>query len=187
MPAAAAWIVPSIVGAAGVGASVYSANKSANAAKEAAKTQAASGQQALDVERDIYNQTRADLAPYRGVGASAITTLGSLMGLPASGGADAATGTAKGNLNTKLSASAVRTGPNGTGWVPATAGAKWYPGDSDVAGSGWPPQTVNPYQERTTSSYGGPVAMRAPDGTQQEVPGDQVAHFLSRGATIVRA
>jgi hypothetical protein len=73
--------VGAIVGSAvvGAGASVYSGNKAASAQKKAA-------QQSADIQRQQYEQTRADLAPYRDTGATALGRYGDLLGM---GGPDA--------------------------------------------------------------------------------------------------
>jgi hypothetical protein len=68
--------VGAIVGSAvvGAGASVYAGNK-------AAKAQSRAAQQAADVQRQQYEQTRADLAPYRDTGATALGRYGDLLGM----------------------------------------------------------------------------------------------------------
>lgn len=58
----------------GAGASIYSANKAASAQKKAA-------QQAGDIQKQQYEQTRADLAPYRDTGSNALSQYQSLLGL----------------------------------------------------------------------------------------------------------
>jgi hypothetical protein len=56
------------------GASVYGANKAASAQKKAAN-------QASQIQKDQYEQTRADLAPYRESGSNALSQYQSLLGL----------------------------------------------------------------------------------------------------------
>lgn len=58
----------------GAGASVYGANKAASAQKKAA-------QQAGDIQRQQYEQTRGDLAPYRDVGSNALSRYQNLLGM----------------------------------------------------------------------------------------------------------
>jgi len=58
----------------GAGASIYSANKAADAQKKAA-------QQAGDIQKQQYEQTRSDLAPYRDVGGNALSRYQSLLGM----------------------------------------------------------------------------------------------------------
>lgn len=56
------------------GASVYGANKAASAQKKAAN-------QSAQIQKDQYEQTRADLAPYRETGSNALSQYQSLLGL----------------------------------------------------------------------------------------------------------
>ena len=61
-----AWIATAVIGSAviGAGATMYGASKAADAQKDAA-------QQAAGLQREQYAQTRADLSPYRDIGADA--------------------------------------------------------------------------------------------------------------------
>lgn len=58
----------------GAGASVYGANKAASAQEKAAKA-------AGNIQKQQYDQTRADLAPYRDVGSNALSQYQNLLGL----------------------------------------------------------------------------------------------------------
>lgn len=58
----------------GAGVSAYSANK-------ASKAQSRAAQQAADVQRQQYEQSRADLAPFRDTGATALGRYGDLLGM----------------------------------------------------------------------------------------------------------
>jgi hypothetical protein len=58
----------------GAGASVYGANKAASAQKKAAA-------QAGQIQKDQYEQTRSDLAPYRDVGSNALSRYQNLLGM----------------------------------------------------------------------------------------------------------
>jgi len=107
--------------------SVASAKIQANAANKAAGTQAQSGQDALQIERDAYNnaQQRLDQAalvqkqiydenkgnfdPYRSLGASAASTLGAAMGLPVAMSAPASS-SSRGVPSGGMSVPAVGTG-----------------------------------------------------------------------------
>jgi hypothetical protein len=68
------WAVPAA-------ASIGGALIGADAAGSAADTQARATGQAVDETRRQYDQTRADLAPYRTAGASALSRLSSLLNL----------------------------------------------------------------------------------------------------------
>jgi len=57
------------------------ASAQANAAREAGALQAASARESLDFQRQMYNQQRADIAPYRQAGLTAQNQLLTLLGL----------------------------------------------------------------------------------------------------------
>jgi hypothetical protein len=65
-------------------------------AKSAAKTQAAAADRATELQRQMYGQTRADLAPWRDSGVQALNRMNALLGLApvSAGGSAAAPGTA---------------------------------------------------------------------------------------------
>lgn len=73
------------------GVDIWQAKRAGDAAKDAAQIQSDSGQQALNLYGQMYQQERNDLAPWRDTGGQAMTSLGSLMGLPSGpvGGGDA--------------------------------------------------------------------------------------------------
>lgn len=68
------WVATAVIGAGvlGAGASIYGANKAADA-----QTQAAD--KAIALQQNQYNQTRTDLAPYRDAGTDAATQLRSRL------------------------------------------------------------------------------------------------------------
>lgn len=71
------WVAVAVGGGAIVGAaaSAYAGDKAADASKAGAQASA-------DTQRYMYDQTRADTAPYRNVGVSALNQLAQLYGLP---------------------------------------------------------------------------------------------------------
>lgn len=73
MPAAIA--IPAIIGAAGVGASIYGANKASNAAQSAAAQQQASIDKAQQFQQNAFNQQQQALSPYRQAGQTALANL----------------------------------------------------------------------------------------------------------------
>lgn len=145
----------------------------ANAAGSARDAQQKYLDQALayEKEKDAGNVSReasryADysghIAPYLATGNSANARMASLLGLPA---------------NAPLTASA-----------PASAG----PGSVPTQTGGTPAAaTITPQpQARTTAApTGSPslVTMQAPDGSQKQVPSDQVDHYTKLGATLIGA
>jgi len=74
MPVATSTAIIAGTALAGAGASIYSANKAADAQKKAAA-------QATALERENNAQIRADFAPYRDAGASALTKYADSLGL----------------------------------------------------------------------------------------------------------
>jgi len=71
-----------IAAAASAGASVASAKMSSNAANKAAGMQQQSSNNALDFQRNIYNQQMQMQSPWVGLGQQSAMTLGRLMGAP---------------------------------------------------------------------------------------------------------
>lgn len=69
-----AWVATAVIGAGvlGAGASIYSANKAADAQTTAAQT-------AANTSLSMYNTTRSDLSPYRDIGNTAATQLTSKL------------------------------------------------------------------------------------------------------------
>src|SRR6267154_2826339 len=70
-----AWVATAFIGAGvlGAGATIYGANKAADA-------QTAAGERAIAMQQQQYQQTRSDLSPYRDIGASAGSQLSSRIG-----------------------------------------------------------------------------------------------------------
>lgn len=171
--------MPPLVIAAGIAAagSVASAAIQSRAAGRAADTQSRAAQDAIERSRQIYEQQRADQAPYRNAGASAVTTLGGLMGLPMSSG-DA----------NPLPAAAPRApqdmpaGPQETGWQAIRNRLTNMPPGSSLQDLGNRVQTA---QAQTGSSYRRSVRLQAPDGEIADVPEEDADFFLSRGARRV--
>lgn len=74
------WVATAVIGGAviGAGASIYSANKGADAVGDSTATD-------LQLQRQIYNQNREDATPYREAGYTALDATMALMGLPSPG------------------------------------------------------------------------------------------------------
>ena len=135
-------------------ATARAADQSLQFQKDSLAAYSEAQQKATALQGRMYDTSRNDLAPYRGIGGAALGPLGYAMGLP---------GYEAGN----------------TGTLPATA-------PSNVSQTTAPtaqPSTGAPTASSTAQS--GPVQLRAPDGSVQAVPADQVDHYLSRGATRV--
>lgn len=70
----------------GAGTSIYAGSKQASAAKSAANAQLSAAQDTNALDKYIFDQTRADYAPGRDVGNSALYRISDLLGLERSGG-----------------------------------------------------------------------------------------------------
>lgn len=78
--------------AAAAAATIGGAVISSNAAGSAARTQAQSADAATGLQRDIYNQNRADTAPWRDTGSNALKMLADSLGVNGPDAASAASG-----------------------------------------------------------------------------------------------
>lgn len=69
-----AWVATAVIGSAiiGAGASIYASGEAADAQRDAANA-------GIDAQRQMYNQTRSDLTPYRVAGTDALTDLNSRL------------------------------------------------------------------------------------------------------------
>lgn len=181
MPAAVA--IPAIIGAAGSIGSAYIASRQASKATQA-ETQA--GQEALGLQRDIYNQTRGDLSPYRQAGVSALGQQMALLGLPAG-----ALSTVADGLQT--TSGAIGGPPPTQNDVPTGSSAgmrlndqgQYVPVNPNVVVP--PGSSYDQFQNR--SLYSGPdiptLQGRTPDGRMVSVPADKAGDFEANGGTIV--
>lgn len=82
-----------LIGAAviGAGASVAAGSMGASAAKSASNTQAAAADRATQLQSDIYQQNRADSAPWRETGSNALKMLADAIGVNGPEGTASAT------------------------------------------------------------------------------------------------
>lgn len=132
--------MPPALIAAGVAAagSVAGSLISGSSAKSAADTQAAAAEQASANSLKQYEQTRSDLAPYRGAGQGALGVLSNILGIPGAPGPSAAAAPAA------PAATAPAGAPQGGGQGQPSLPAGWtitpYAGmDATESGSGSPP------------------------------------------------
>lgn len=157
-----------IAGAFGAGANVLGADVASRASKNAAKTQAASGQKAIEIsqqgQRDSLNAINTNYGkaaslyePYRQVGLNALPSLANLAG----------SGYPEG-----------RTAPP-QGAPPSVMGMGTPQGNAA-------PQGFYGGQPLGPSNGSGLVTMRAPNGMTQQVPAAQVAHYTQMGAQVLQ-
>jgi hypothetical protein len=160
------------------GSQIAAAKMASGAAKEAAKTQVASGEKALDLQREMYQQNRADFQPYLQGGTQAFNTLSGLMGLGGGGAPQQQPTMSLGAPSPAKMLPDGRIRPEGA----ETIGHAVYRG----TGQPYQPGNRSGYSAASTpqSSYA-MVTLRAPDGTTKTVPADQAAYYQSKGATLV--
>jgi hypothetical protein len=147
---------------------------------------------AVKAQTDASTQAQNQLKPFQQTGTQAFQTLGSLMGLGGGGGAASA-------VQSSLGTTGQVTGPSTN--YPSKMGAISDPsvlgGNSAQAPGGGGALMGTPGQvaaSQAASSYpsygpkGSPVpqvTMKAPDGSTQAVPADQVSYWTSKGAQVV--
>lgn len=172
------------VGLIGAGAGLGGAAIAAHASGKAADQQSEASDKALALQQQMYQQNRADTAPWRQTGGKAVQTLGALMGL-GGGSAQADVPMSLGGMYTPETmpprGSSAGTALNDQGqFVPLNPniahapGGNWS-GDSDASS----------YGNLTHGGFQGFVRMQAPDGTIQSVPPSAVEHYLSLGAVRI--
>jgi hypothetical protein len=67
-----------------IGSSLIGSSMQSNAAEDAAAAGSAASKYSADLQKQMYDQTRADQTPWRDTGANALNRLSFLMGLPGS-------------------------------------------------------------------------------------------------------
>lgn len=80
-------ILGSVLGGVQVGSTINSADQAA----KAAKAQETAANNAVGLQRDIYNQNREDLSPWRQTGSNALKMLADAVGINGQAGTDSAT------------------------------------------------------------------------------------------------
>jgi hypothetical protein len=182
-----------------VGAAVNGVEQS-KAAKDASQAQVSAGNKALDLYSNIYGQQRADLAPYRSAGTSALgaemsllglnpAAMGSLGGGPSGVGVGGAGAGSTANTpwgGTITGASASYLDPNNMGAIsdPNKQPDASYGANGQFVGN--LSQSQRAQDPATTSSYSTPqmhgsspmipiLKFQHSDGTVYQIPADQVA------------
>lgn len=194
-----AWLLPLLLGG-GVGAQLFGAKKGADASEKAADQQAQAAREALALQQRMFEQTRADLAPYREQGGQGLTALTALLGLPTSG--------ARSTDLPPAASTAPRTAPPLPPWsnpqtLPRLAQEGFFgPGAIRIPREeyqrmrdmGWTTEQIAAATRSRVAAGpagGNPLAaspgvrLRAPNGQIQVVPADQADFYVARGATRV--
>lgn len=178
----------------GAGASIYGASKAAAAAKDAAELQAKANQAALDFAKAQYadqyrqyEQTQANLGPYRDLGYSSLGALAKGLNLPEPA--------APQNVPATLLPPSFASLPGAGALTPSAPGFGSGPLRSPNGTPAPPMPTAPAAASKTVAQFApyaspnggasGTIYMKAPDGTVKAVPQDQASHFLQLGATYV--
>lgn len=214
MPVAA--MLPAIITAAGsVGGAALAARGNTQAAQTAAgastaaaQTQAQADKAALDFQKGAYTdayrtalQEQANLGPYRDIGFSSLGALASGLNLPAPAAPQAVPANV---MPPGLAALANAPGagtPTATDPFGAFTNSARFPTVTPMTAANRTDPNLFPQPAASTRTlqnfarYAAPtmnasadvVLMQAPDGTTQQVPKDQAAHYLALGAKVVSA
>lgn len=168
MPAAV-WVPALIAG----GSSVAGSAIASHGNTEAAKTQAASSDKSLAQAKEIYEQQRADLSPYRELGYSSLGALAQGMGLPAPS-----------NPITNPPAPSYANGaPPPTGEPFSTMSLSQLHG---LANSGSPNAPVFGQLEQKMNQVSGTMKkVKAPNGQVYTIPVTRLPEALQQGGQVV--
>lgn len=182
------------------GASLGGAYMQSRAAGKAADKQEAAAEKGLALQRDMYRQSRADLAPYMSAGAGANATLAGLMGTGMAPVPDVQSSAPGGGMMLPDG----RTRPEGSPTVgqaqrrpgfeaggtsalpprPGYQGDVWNPDTNTINNTGYNVPT-RAAGERTAPDTSGYVLMRAPTGEEAHVAPQQVGLAMQRGAVRI--
>ncbi len=155
--------------AAGAGINALAVNSAAN-------KQAAGTTQALNLQQQMYQQTRQDLSPYASIGTSALGNLRQLTGLPAAPTSTPGPNAGQVNYSTPQ---APLTTPQGQTLMQQPNGSFAPQGSPNAV----QPGIQSPAQMQTGSGY---VMMKAPDGTTQQVDAAHVPFYQQKGAQVIQ-
>lgn len=183
----------------GASLALTAAGASMEGAEKAAKQEEQANNQALALQKQMYEQHRQDMAPWANTGASAMYQLGSAMGLPAGGGPIGG-----GGLGPLEQAAPTAREPQLPAWYDESKSPFYNvgrrkidpvanylkPGEPGIwkrltVGQMTPHEQQNAAAEQTSSSLGSTVRMRDPDGEESDVPADMASYFEAKGAQRV--
>jgi len=178
-------------------ASAYSAHKQAGAVKDAATTEGAAANEALALQKQMYEQTRTDNQSYRQIGNGALSQLGYGLGIDMTPPAAAPIATPAAPV---APAVPPPSGPGGgIGGAVKTVGGGAVNAIKDVGGGALrflhlpgapdkrpPTPAAAPVQQAAqTQSQSGYVQMRSPSGSIGRVPIDKVPAAQAAGGQVI--
>jgi hypothetical protein len=173
-----------------VGAAVNGVEQS-KAAKDASQAQVSAGNKALDLYSNIYGQQRADLAPYRSAGTSALGAEMSLLGLPGLGAMPSGPmGYASAGDSTQpytgLTGAAGAYGSKGGAISDPNANGGYagqVPGTATLGARGSVADTTSSYGPK--SSPVPTLKVQGPNGQVYMIPADQAADAQKNGGQVI--
>jgi len=167
----------------GAGASILGSVLGSSAAGDAADAQSAAAANSLKLQKEMYDQTRTDLAPYRDLGNAGWTKLAELMGLY-NPNSPTSTSTVVGGAPAAAAASASASGSGGHGrnplWTlydPSTTEGKRGVGTYSV---------INPRRETVMTPYG-IVTYNSSDGKVHGSNSKAVSWYYANGGGAANA
>ena len=177
------------VGIIGAGAGLIGAGIQAHQTGKAVDAQTDAANKQLALQREIFNQQQANEAPWRSVGANAITSLGGLLGL--GGGGGAAGGSTLGQIGSGTEMDAPIS--------PGQANFDRYSPSGGYIGKDVPmsEHMTNPYVQTDAGGYTAQqhgaspdqaipmLLVKDPTGQVRRVPADRVAEAQRNGGTVV--
>lgn len=159
----------------GAGTSLIGGKRAADASKKAAQTQRASGDQALALQRDIWQNQQQLMSPFVQGGNQAFANMQRMAGGQGPGPAPAPPPGAPNGFPSGMVPGAISLGQamGGGGMKPPQPGIPL--GQAMGAPMSAPPQEMG----------GGMVTLQMPDGSTQQMPRAAAQPMLMRGAQIV--
>jgi hypothetical protein len=145
-----------------------------NQADKATKAQQEAAAKALELQSNIYQQQRADLAPYRQAGASSLSALTYGLGLDPSKTADTTT-----PYFQQQFAAQQNQVPQNAQRNPGSPTTQPIPAGNYTGG-----QAVPRVSSLAATGQDGTVSMMSPDGRQARVPQNQVQAALAAGGRL---
>lgn len=174
---------------------LWGAHKASEASEEAAGQQVQASNEAMNVNRDVYNTQMSGMQPYTNIGNQAVGSLGALMGFtPTAAGGAAAWAPPAAQPTGGMAGGPVQPGSGVSTPRPSTSqeGAYAPPPNTSIYNptSGPPPMGHMAAPGGGTFIQGHPsgqtmVTLRAPTGEVSQVPEAHAQHFIDLGATRI--
>lgn len=177
--------MPAIVAAAiGGGVAIYGAHKAASSQEKAAEVANQGIEKGIALQKEMYEQDRADMAPYRAIGAGGLGNLAYLGGITIPAPSSSAPG-ALSSLAVPSETAVSRPVPNRTPIAPEVLTNMGDRSRAIEAGTAGPTRTPVRSQVFDNLLAAGMVRVRSPRGTIGVIPASMLPHALAAGGTEV--